>query len=400
MQRWNDISAERLCAELLPFFEAGWCVDAVVAALHRRPDGTPQMQVRTSSRVDLVRYWLRQWRGPAGSPLRPPVEPSTDTGSVAVADDQRAPLHLLQRRKWPSSVVPETPDQTRAAVRALAESMRWSGVTDHELLELVAPFFGAGWSVDCLRHAMTTSGVTRQPAAAPAGSGADLVDQIRRRLATWASKRGYPKRPPKETLRYDDWFGKQQALGTFDVRERRPGPSRVQLEVVRQVRRLDEDRRRRRHQDRVATARWHDRKAQQSLDALAALLPPDSRGRPAADEAPDPKTRHERLAEGIFYLEATDTALVRWLRSLAEMDLADIGPEAAKVTRLRMRDARERASLAALEQMGAAGEELSEVARALADYVSGAADLEAGHEVRDMWQQLRKAFKAHDRTRR
>ena len=52
--------------------------------------------------------------------------------------------------------------------------------------------------------------------------------------------------------------------------------------------------------------------------------------------------------------------------------------------------------MAALEQHGAGGRELSETTLALAQYATGAPDLEAGQEVSDLWRVLRGAIRAHD----
>jgi hypothetical protein len=238
---------------------------------------------------------------------------------------------------------------------------------------------------------------TKQPVSFSPDPDKPLGEYIRRRLATWKNKQGFPKRPPKDTLSYDEWDAKKAALGEYDVRERRKSATRVQLETVQQARDADERRRRARVRDAVEDSRRRDEKTQAALDALYEIGPQD-KPKPGADvPITEPDDRHERLIEGISYLEATDATVIRWLRTLIEMDPEKIGPEAGKVTRIRMRDARVQASLAALEQTSRGGQELSGIARILGEYVSGAPDFEAGQEVRELWQVLRSAIRDHAR---
>jgi hypothetical protein len=394
IERWRDIGDEQLRGELEDFFDAGWCVDALVRALHSRPDGNPQPQVRTARRVDSVRYRLNQWRGPDGAPAAPPLEAESGTGAQKPIEQDDTAAQNLRHREWPVSVVPETSDQHHAAVRALREAMRWSDVTANELLALVTPFFEAQWSVDCLRHAFTTSPLTGKPSELRAEEGKNRAERIAHRLRSWSRKSGLPKPPPLRTLSYQQWYDRQAESGTFDVRERRTSPSRAQVESVRQAREADERRKSQRVRDRVAEARDRDQAVRESLDALFDEGPAPEWDAPISSTA---QSRHERLIEGIFYLEATDAGVIRWLRSIVEMDPDAIGPHTARVTRTRMRDARVQASLASLEQAGDGGAELSTMARSLADHVVGGPDLEAGQQVREMWQTLRTAFRDQQR---
>jgi len=398
MEHWRDVAPERLAGELEAFFDAGWCVDALVRALHARPDGSPQAQVSTAKRTDLVRYLLNQWRH-RGEPVAPPVQAGAGTGAVVSSsiEEERQEVRARVHKEWPRSVAPETWDQVTAAVQLLRGRMRWrpEQIGDNELRSAVAPFFAAGWSVDCLLHALETSGVTKQAAPFAPDPHKSLGEALQHRLGTWKNKRGLPKPPPKRVLSYAEWDERQAALGVYEVRERRQSASQVQLEAMQQAREADARRRARQVRDRLARLR-EGTKAERSLDALYEIGPRAERQR--GSDAPETagEGRHERLLEGVSYLAATDPALTRWLRSLVEVEPEDIGPEAAKVTRLRLRDSRMLASLAALEQHGAGGRELSETTLALAQYAAGAPDLEAGQEVSDLWRVLRGAIRAHD----
>lgn len=401
MEQWGDIEAERLNIEVGPFFEVDWCIDALVKALHTRPNGSAQPNITVGRRSDLVRYLLNQWRDDEGIPLAPPVEP--DSGTAAVSSqvgESEYGLRAKADKEWPRTVIPETIEQSRAALRALRGVMRWkeTKIGDTELGELVSPFFSAGWSVECLVHALTTSGRTGQSAPFEPDPSRPISELIERRLTTWKNKRGLPKQPPKSTLSYDAWYAKNAARGESGQRERRKSTTRVQLEAVQQRREADDRRRRARSQDRVAQARSQDAKWTASMDALYEIGPPAHKPTP---EQPMPPVsgRHERLIEGVAYLEATDTSLIRWLRSLIDMDPDEIGPEAGQVTRTRMRNARIQASLAALEHGCPSGRELVGVTHTLTEYVAGGPDLDAGQEVRELWQVLRESIRAHDRQR-
>lgn len=398
MQRWRDINSDQLADQLTPFFDHEWCVDAVVKALLARPDGTAQPEVHTSRRVDEVIYKLRCWRGDGGQPLRPPVEGDSSTeapqNTLSQPSDARTAAALHDRR-WPRSVVPETSDQRLEAVKSLREARRWNKeIEDNQLLDMVAPFFDADWSVECLSHAFDTSALTGKPSPLDSERGRGLSEQVANRLDGWKTSRGKPKSPPKRTQSYEAWHKKLDNQNKFDVRERKTSRSKRQLEALQQAREDTQRRQRRRAQDRVAEARRQDKKWRDNMDALFKLAPEDT---DVDIPIPTPQTRHERMIEGIFYLEATDPQLLSWLRSLIEMEPENITREAAQVTRTRMRDARTRASLAALEQMSTPTEELSTTARTLAEYAIGAPDVSAGNEVRDMWLVLRSAIRSHDR---
>lgn len=397
MEGWRgEITADQLCRELSPFFDAEWCVDAILHALRGRPDGTAHPHVRTSRRLDWVRYRLNQWRDGSRTPLRPPVTADSGTSSqrAEVPDESVAPQ--VRNREWPRSVVPETADQQHAATRSLRLAMRWGDITDNELLGLIAPFFAARWSVDCLRHAVRTNPLTGKADERDEREIRDRAGWLRERLGRWMSRGGVPKSPPVATLSYTEWYDKQAAAGAFEVRERRYGRSRVQAEMVRQSREAAARRRWERAQDRIADSRDRDQRMREALAALG-VTP----WQPSEESVPSPtttaKSRHERLIEGIFYLEATHAGVVRWLRDLVEMDPDKIGPHTAAVTRTRMRDARVQASLAGLESLSAEGSELSELAKAVSSHVATGADVAAGHEVREMWQVLRTAFRDHGR---
>lgn len=401
MERWRDVAPNRLADELEAFFDAGWCLDALVRALHSRPDGSPQAQINAARRTDLIRYLLGQWRE-NGDPIAPPTEASEGTSAVVATtlEEQRQEARERVHKKWSRSVTPETWDQVTAAVSLFRDQMRWreDQIGDTELRGLVAPFFTAKWNVDCLVHAMRTSGTTKAQVPLAPDPDKSLGDAVEHRLRTWTTKRGLPKPPPKKVLTYEEWDERQAALGAYEQQERRPSASQVQLETLQQAREVDARRRARRVRDRLEESRTGT-KAERSIDALFEVGPPGQR-----DQAADGpvvvnsgETRHHRLIDGVGYLTATDPGLIRWLRSLAEMEPEDIGPAAAKVTQARLRDSKWVASLASLEHYGPGGRELSEVTRVLMQHVAGAPDIEAGQEISDLWRVLRSAIRSHDR---
>ncbi|MGI8311443.1 hypothetical protein [Saccharopolyspora hattusasensis] len=407
MERWRNVAPERLVPELEVFFSAGWCVDALVQALHDRPDGSPQKQISTAKRTDLVRYLLNQWRDSQGIPVAPPVEAGEGTSAVATtsSEQQRDETRSRVHHQWPRTVPPETWDQVAAAVKRLRAAMRWldEQISDTELRELTAPFFRAGWSVNCLLHALKVSGRTHRAAPFELDPRKALGEALQARLATWTYTSNHlPKRPPIPVLSYEEWDARQAALGAYDVREKRKSASQVQLEALQQARAADARRRAHRALERLNEIRAES-KAEQSLDALYEIGPaaPRLRGEDGPVRAAQKATLHERLIEGVEFLTATDAGLIQWLRSLVEMEPEDIGPEAAQVTRARLRDSRTMAALAALKHYGGVGgHEFSGTTLAMAQYVASGADLEASQEVSDLWRVLRKAIRAHDQRRR
>ncbi|GAB3289327.1 hypothetical protein [Parasphingorhabdus pacifica] len=398
MEGWRgEIADDQLCRELDPFFDADWCVDALLHALRSRPDGAAHPHVRTSRRLDWVRYRLNQWRARDGHPLSAPVDADTGTSSQQSVTPATGVAPRMRGREWPRSVVPESAEQEHAATRLLRQDMRWEDITDQELLGLVGRFFRANWSVDCLEHAVQTNPLTGKTDPSSERTGQDRATWLKERLGRWLGRGGVPKPPPKATLSYSEWYDKQREAGTFDVRERTRGRSRTQVESVRQSREADSRRRWDRAKDRIADSRERDRRTQDSLAALGTRF-----WEPAEGVDPGPtaaRSRHERLIESIFYLEATNAGIVRWLRELVEMDPDKIGPHTTAVTRARMRDARVQASLAGLESISG-GAELSSLAGAVSSHVASGADVAAGEEVREMWQVLRKAFHDHGRRSR
>ncbi|MGW1682095.1 hypothetical protein [Saccharopolyspora sp. NPDC002376] len=408
MERWRDVTPERLAVEFEAFFAADWCVDALVRALHERPDGSPQKQVSTGRRVDLVRYLLNQWRDGQGLPVAPPIEAGEGTGAVITTSLEQQRQHEAQSRDrdpWPRSVTPGTWDQVSRAVARFREAMRWSPeqISDNELRELSAPFFRASWSVNCLLHALKHSGRTRRPAPFTPDPQKPLGEALQARLATWTyTSNQLPKRPPTTVLSYEDWYARQEALGAYDVQEKRKSASRVQLEAMDAARAADARRRAQRTRERLDEIRAGS-KAEQSLDALYEIGPAAARlrGEDGPVHTTRTTTRHERLIEGVEFLTVTNAGLIQWLRSLVELEPENIGPEAAQVTRARLRDSRTMAALAALDHYsGTGGHELSGATLAMAQYVASGADIEASQEVSDLWRVLRKAIRAHDRRTR
>lgn len=398
IQRWKDIDSSKLAKQLSPFFDSGWCVDAVKSALYFRPDSTAQPEVSTGGQqLEDVRFRLSAWRGNDGHPLPPPVQADEETGapnSTQRSGTDPAKEAALRDRDWPVSVIPETLTQRSKATDKIRSSRPWDQLTRNEVLNIVAPFFGANWSVDCILHAVETHPLTHKRSPVTDDSDDSVIDKIKNRLAEWKDKQGTPKKPPKQTLTYDQWHEKLEQSGAFDIRERRKTRSRIQYESVRQAQEEDTLRKKQRFSDRVSEARERDQRWQESLDALYQMAPdaPDVEVPVAA-----PGSHHDRLLEGVSHLAATDKGLMNWLRTLLDMEPDKITQETAKVTRNRMRDAHTRANLALLEQMSTPTKELSMAARELTEYAMGAPDLGATYEVRAMWHVLRSAVRAHDR---
>jgi hypothetical protein len=71
---WADADRAQVRAVLVPWFAAGWPVDAVLAATDTRPDGSRQGRPRSRAQEahEFLRARLRAWSG-SGSIARPPV---------------------------------------------------------------------------------------------------------------------------------------------------------------------------------------------------------------------------------------------------------------------------------------------------------------------------------------
>ncbi|GAA2667251.1 MULTISPECIES: hypothetical protein [Actinosynnema] len=73
---WADADRAGVRAVLVPWFGDGWCVDAVLTAVDRRPDGARQGAPRHRDQVahDFLRARLRSWWPSGQQRSKPPVE--------------------------------------------------------------------------------------------------------------------------------------------------------------------------------------------------------------------------------------------------------------------------------------------------------------------------------------
>jgi hypothetical protein len=175
---WADADRARIRAVLVPWFAAGWPVDAVLTAVDVKPDGSRQGRPRSRAQEahEFLHARLRAWSS-SGSPARPPV-PGVPLGQWWRVNRRNARLH---EPRSGGSLGPEGESARSASLakarahlsdpveRARARGRRWREVLD----SLLVPGAAAPTFDDSRR--LLAERVVRQAVCAHCGHGEVVI---------------------------------------------------------------------------------------------------------------------------------------------------------------------------------------------------------------------------------
>jgi len=116
---WPDADRSRVRGALVPWFAEEWCVDAVLAAVDVKPDGSRQGRPKDRDQVahDFLRARLRAWTGLGGDRARPPLAGMT-LGQWFRVNRRNARLNEPRPAKALSEAGEQAREQSKAQVRA------------------------------------------------------------------------------------------------------------------------------------------------------------------------------------------------------------------------------------------------------------------------------------------
>lgn len=149
---WPDADRLRIRGVLAPWFVEGWSVDALLAAVDVKPDGSRQGRPRGRDQVahDFLRARLRAWTGLGGDRARPPLAGMT-LGQWFRVNRRNARLNEPRAARSLGAAGEQAREQSKAHVRARLRdpversrerSRRWQEVLDSLLVPgLPAPTF-------------------------------------------------------------------------------------------------------------------------------------------------------------------------------------------------------------------------------------------------------------------
>lgn len=268
----------------------------------------------------------------------------------------------MQLRDWPVRVIPATPDETEAAIKALFARTAWTDPISADIVQELRKWFDAGWCVDAILVALD-----RKPDNSrqiPRGNrDHDLAKYLRKRLAAWfddddVASTSARMTPPRPGMSMSVWWQLHLRNQAANRHQRPQKLGRAGEHARQQARGIAASRRR----DPVTRNREKDASLSAAMDRL---LPA---GVTAEDSAPlaelgvvSSHPRH-RLEAGYAGRRAVvgDNDTIRAIQ--ARLSQQHRRPTAAEIVILRnaMHGARVTASLAELEALGAgAGEVLS-----------------------------------------
>ncbi|GLZ31676.1 hypothetical protein Lesp02_38640 [Lentzea sp. NBRC 105346] len=149
---WADAALARIRVVLVPWFAAGWCVDALLQAVDTRPDGSRQGRPRGRDQVahEFLHARLRAWSGDGSGFARPPL-PGMTLGQWWRVNRRNASLNAPRSGTASASVRSAAASAARAHLRDPVERCREKGRRRQEVLDsllvpgLRTPTFEDAW---------------------------------------------------------------------------------------------------------------------------------------------------------------------------------------------------------------------------------------------------------------
>lgn len=271
---------------------------------------------------------------------------------------------FLTLDRWHQRLVPVGAAEIEKAVATLRLRMSLT-VPTPALTALLTPFFGGGWCLAAVEHAVRwrPNGL-RQPVFSDLGGSSHERSTTRgwlleRQLAKWRTKDGAPLPPPVEAQLTEDAYRVHWAVLERNLPGALPDSAAHarRREVMAAFRKDNAQRTTSRRRDRVAEVREADRRVRSAMGELARLA-----GMHEADNVTEfrpPRWRNEahrrqQQSERMGAERSGYQQRVARLRDRVEAEgPAAYTPELKKVVARDWRDARTEASLAYLEQLAA-----------------------------------------------